>query len=407
MSLRPCSAYMNRCGSAALSAFVLLICAAVSFASPPASAPVKTGRSASTPRAARPAARGVQQSPAELARNARILEEAGAYTRAAETLRQLRGRVARDADLDLALAIDEARAGRLDSARVLLWGPTLTAALADSMPVSRRHEYAWQREGLFLNGQFDGWYWYVARARFEVAAALGRWNDAHRAAREAVAARPLAGKEWLALALSAARDGAEDEMRLAAGNAVRLDPALPEAHYVAGLLEWRAGRRAAALERFRAAVELDSSYREAALALVRSRLPGSSPDSLPAALLTGAREAGLLTSATRPKLEEFVQMEVPAVITRRGQPQIPDSLLVGVPAIELPLAVLVDEHGRAILHELPWFPPANLPQGVVAAVVANLPQWRFSAARRSGRAERVWAAVQYTYRPVGAKSATH
>jgi tetratricopeptide (TPR) repeat protein len=404
MSLPPAIARRGRRGFA-VTALAALLAATAAVAAPTAPSTSAPAHRRPAPRAAKAAPTAARSTPKEIAHDARVLEELGAYTRAAETLRKLRGRVAPDADLDLALALDEARAGMLDSARVLLWGPTLGAALVDSMPTDRRHVYGWEREGLFINGRFDGWYWYVARARMEVASALGRWSDAHEAARQAVAARPLAGKEWLALALTAARDGADEEMRLAAGNAARLDPSLPEAQYVAGLLDWRAGRRSEAQERFRAAVGLDSSYREAALALVRAQLPGSRPDTLPAVLLTGVRRAGLLTSPARPKLEEFEQMDSPAAITKRGQPQMPESITAGLGDIELILPVLVDEHGRAVLHDLPWFPQANLPEAAVGAIVASLPEWRFHPATKNGLPQRVWAAVQYTYRPVATKGA--
>lgn len=386
----------------------VLLAASAALAAPPPSGSAKAPPSRTPKRTAATSRRPTATtSVAELARTARLLDEAGAYTRAVETLRQLRRRVASDADLELTLAIDEARADMLDSARVRLWGPALSAALVDSMPTSRRHIYVWEREALFLNGRFDGWNWYVARARFEVAATLGRWSDAHAAARAAVAARPLAGKEWLALALAASRDGAADESRDAAAQALSLDASLPEAHYVVGLLDWQAGRRAAAQERFRAAVGLDSSYQAAAIALVRAGLPGAKPDSLPAVLLTGAREAGLLTSAMRPKLEEFEQMDSPAVITRRGVPKLPDSILAAVRNVDLIVPVLVDEHGRAVLHELPWYPTGNPPAPVVAAVIASLPDWRFGPARKNGLPQRVWAAVEYTYKTVGPGSPGH
>src|SRR6185369_6108405 len=142
----------------------------------------------------------------------------------------------------------------------------------------------------------------------------GRWHEARQAAEVAVAARPLAGKEWLLLAVCAGREGDRGAAETAAARAAVLDPTLPEARYLAGLFAWRGGRRAAAQSEFRAAVALDSSYRAPALALVRSRLPGAAPDSLPAEFLTGVREVGMLTSPMGPKLEEFVQMDTPASI---------------------------------------------------------------------------------------------
>ena len=400
-------ARIGRAPRAVAVALLALLAAAaypVAGATPPApsthSKPAVRKAGLAKPATRRPAPRALSPADAQrLATSARSLEEMGGYTRATEALRQLRSRVAPDGDLELALAIDEARSGDLDSARVRLWGPLLTAALADTLPVTRRQPYAWQREPRWLNGRFDGWHWYVARARAEVAAALGRWGEAHAAAILAVAARPMAGKEWLVLAISAAHDGTPGEAQLAAEMARRLDPTLPEAQYLAGLLDWRAGRRNEAQAGFRAAVALDSTYRDAAIALVRSRLPGAAPDTLPTALLVGAREAGLLTSPVRPKLEEFVQMDSPALIVKRGPSQVPESLTTQVRRLDLILPVLVDERGRAVLNELPWFSPATLPAPVVSALLAGLPEWRFSPARRNGAAQRVWAAVQYSYRP--------
>jgi len=143
----------------------------------------------------------------DVARVARQLEDAGAYDSAAVVLRALRARAAPDADLDLALALDLARTGALRSAHLLLYGPALDSALVDSCPPARRRPYRGDRDELWLTGRFDGWRWYVARARAEVDARLGRWADAREAARRAVAERPLAGREWLVAAVCAGRAG--------------------------------------------------------------------------------------------------------------------------------------------------------------------------------------------------------
>ena len=137
------------------------------------------------PRSATNAAAAASQTPLELAKAARQLEELGAYGAAAVKLGELRRRVAPDADLDLALAMDLARNGAVDSAAALMWTPRMDAALADSLSLIRRHTYPWEREGLWVNGKFDGWNWYVARVRVELAATLGRWSDARRAAEPA------------------------------------------------------------------------------------------------------------------------------------------------------------------------------------------------------------------------------
>jgi len=335
----------------------------------------------------------------QMATNARALEESGAYGQARETLRGLRGRVRPDADLELALALDEARSGQIDSAAVRLWSPLLSQAIVDSMPLTRRIPYRWQHEGSWLDGRFDGWHWYVARARAEVAASLGHWSEACDAARQAVAARERCGLEWLILAVCAGRAGDLDEAERAARAAVWRDPTLPEAKYLAGLYDWRAGRRMAAQESFRAAMALDSSYREPALALVRSRLPGLAPDTLPAGLLGGVRAIGLLTSPARPKLEEFVQMDTPATIVRQDLLPPPDSLKGTLPRIELYLPILVDERGRAVLHQLPSSTAAQLPDPLLRLTLESLLTWRFTPAVRLGRPQRVWANVQVSYHP--------
>jgi hypothetical protein len=346
-----------------------------------------------------------------LASEALSLEERGAYGRAAEALRELRRSTAPDADLEIALALDEARSGRLDSAAALLWGPLLTAALADTLPVSRRHDYLGGREHLWINGTFDGWHWYIARARAEVAAARGGWEEALPAARLSVAARPLAGKEWLILAVCAgrfaatldtgaqlaARSWVEPEAANAAARAAFLDPSLPEARYLAGLHAWRARSRATAQSEFRAALALDSTYRAPALALVRSRLPASAPDTLPTVLLTGVREIGLLTSSIGPKIEESIQLDQPASLLEEADPGLSDSLRATFTARQMALPVLIDERGRIVLHELPWFDPARLPEIGVSRVVGSLPRWRFEPGMKNGEPRRMWGAIEINF----------
>jgi hypothetical protein len=334
-----------------------------------------------------------------MATDARTLEEIGAYGQAMETLRQLRGRVRPDADLELALALNEARSGQLDSAAARLWSPLLSKAIVDSMPLARRTPYLWKHEASWLNGRFEGWHWYVARARAEVAARMGRWSDARDAARQAVAARERCGLEWLILAVCAGRAGDLEEAERAARAAARLDPTLPEARYLAGLYDWRAGRLAAAHEGFRAAVALDSSYREAALALVRSRLPGFAPDTLPAGLTGGVRAIALLTSPARPKFEEFVQMDATATVVRGEMLPLPDSLRGRIPLLDMTLPILVDERGRAALHQLPWSTAEKLSDPVLRLTLESLLTWRFNPALRRGKPQRGWANMRVIYTP--------
>ncbi len=361
-------------------------------AAPPRTTPTKKATS-------RAAARAPGRPPLEQARGARELDDIGAYARAAEILKTLRARVKLDGDLELALALDEARTGRIDSAVVRLSGLTLTAAAADSLPPARRREYPYTRELAWMNGRFDGWHWYVVRARAELAALQGRWTDALAAARQCVEARPLSGKDWAILSVCAARAGEPGEARHAAEQALALDPTLPEAYHLAGLWAWRDGRRNDAVASFRQAVALDSSYRAAALALIRARLPGTAPDSLPVELLNGIRRVALLTSPEGPKPEEFVQMDVSAIMETSPDSAVVDSIRPGVKPLQLVLSVLVDENGRAVLSEVPWYPPTQLDFRKVTRILASVPGWRFRPAERLGRPHRVWVSLDYYLNP--------
>ena len=347
---------------------------------------------------AAPAPRPPQASaPSEQARLAKMLEDDGAYESAAVTLRALRARVAPDADLDLALALDLARAGAPDSARSLLQGPNLSAALADSCPPARRRPYG---PTATRCGRTDATRAGAGPSRgrgpkWTPGSAAGRRPRA--AARLAVTERPLAGREWLVVAVCSGRAGdlagAERQARLAA----YLDPMLPEAQYLVGLFEWRAGRRGDALQRFAAAVALDSLYEPAVRARQRLRFfPGAAPDSLPGVFLTGGREAGLLTSPVRPKLESASSLDRGAVVLQRTMVPVPDSIQVEIKPLRIILPVLVDERGRAVLCELPWLPPGDLPAPLVAVLLQSLPGWRFAPAERFGQPVRGWTSVTIT-----------
>jgi tetratricopeptide (TPR) repeat protein len=334
---------------------------------------------------------------AEWARQAKRLEDGGAYDSAATALRMLRARVAPDADLELALALDLARAGALDSARVLLDGPFLSAAAAESCPPARRRPYGPNRDALWTNGLHDGWTWAIARARAEVDARLGRWQEAQAAAALAAAQRPLAGREWLVAAVCSARAGDLTGAERQAREAARLDPMLPESQYLVGLFDWRAGRRADALRQFALAAGLDSLYQPAVRARQRLRFfPGAAPDSLPAVFLTREREAGLLTSPVGPKLESAPTYERGAVVLKRTMVPVPDSVQVEIKPLRLILPVLVDERGRVVLCELPWVAPEDLPAPLVAVLLESLPGWRFAPAERFGQPVLGWSAVTIT-----------
>lgn len=363
----------------------------------PAPASKAVGKPAAA--ASKPAA---SRRPIELASEARVFEEQGNYASALVALKALRAVQGPDADVELAIALDEARTGFADSAWVRLHGPLLTAALADTAGRSRRAEYPFQRESMWVNGRFDGWYWYVARARAELAYARRDWKEALSMASRAAQARPLSGKEALLLALAAGRSGDAAFAEAAASWACFLEPWLPEAHYLAGIWAWRNGRRAEARAQIESAAQLDSTWRDPALALSRLRLPGMPADSLPVRFLTGVRACAMLTSAKRPKQEEFVQFDATPMLVFNPQPPPPDSLRalmkLSKPA-QVYVQVLVDETGRAVLAELPYVTEAQVPAGIVNHVIENIGAWRFIAARKFDKPQRAWASVEYVLQP--------
>ena len=356
------------------------------------------GTSAATQPATRRSATTIS-TPAELAYDARTLEDAGAYSRMRDVLRGLRQRVPLDGDLEIALALAEARSGAVDSAWSRLSGPVLSAAAFDTVPSRRWVEYAPEHEAAWIDGRFDGWHWYVWRARLEIAASRGRWLDALDAARQCVRARPYTGKEWVMLAVCAGRAGQAEESKRAAALAATLDPTLPEAHYMEGWWDWKEGRRAEAQNHFRQAVSLDSTFRPAAFALVLSRLPGAAPDTLPSRLLTGVRRVGLLTSPEGPKLEAFVQVDMPATVEAAANPLAGDTLKPGTRPIKLRLSLLVDERGRVALNDLPVFSSRQVPITKVVSVLASLPRWRFAPAMRHGEPRRSWSTIEVEIQP--------
>lgn len=332
----------------------------------------------------------------EIGRRARGFEDRGDYAQALAEWRRMRAVTPLDGDLELATALDEARAGHLDSAAVRLAGPILSAAAVDTLPASRYRSYAADRSDLYANGKFDGWHWYVWRARAEVAMARGRWDEATVAARACVAARPISGKEWLLLAVCAGRVGLADEARAAVRQATVLDATLPEVHYLAGVWAWRAGRRADAHACFRAAIAADPGMPEPAVSLARSRLPGTAPDSLPTRFLTGQRSVGMLTSTAWPKIGDHQQIEQAPLLTHREDPVLSDSLkAAGGPKVLVWL--FVDDQGRVILNDLPWASGGGYPTPVIADLLKHLATWRFQPAKIQGAPRAIWADVQYAF----------
>ena len=385
------------CGVGQLTARAQSSSAPKPAAKPAAPKPTAT-RSAAT-KTAKPAA-GIKT--IDVAIQARGLEEQGNYAGALTQLKRLRGMQGPDADLELAIALDEARTGQADSAWARLHGPLLSAALEDTAGLRRRAEYPFQREGAWVNGTFDGWYWYVARARAELAIARRDWREALKMANRAAQARPLSGKEALLLALAASHAGDAELGEAAANWAAFLEPWLPEAHYLAGHWAWRNGRRAEAREALQIAAELDSSWRDPVLAMARLSLPGSRPDSLPVRFLTGARTCAQLTSARRPKQEEYIQFDRTPALVFSPQTQPPDSLRKLLPIrkpTNLYVQVLVSETGHALMLDLPYVTEAQVPAAVVNHIQEQVGRWRFIPAVKFEKPQRSWASVQFTLQP--------
>jgi hypothetical protein len=94
----------------------LSCCLAVAAPTPPAK-PSTTPAKAAKPAAAKPAAAkaaGASTKPIDIATRARVFEEQGAYASALAELRRLRSVQGPDADVELAVALDEARVGLID-----------------------------------------------------------------------------------------------------------------------------------------------------------------------------------------------------------------------------------------------------------------------------------------------------
>lgn len=371
-----------------------LACAA-SAAAPPARTP--SGKPAAARQPVAPSAK-----PIDVATQARVFEEQGNYASALLELRRLRTLQGPDADVELMLALDEARTGFADSAWVRLHSPLVSKALADTAGRVRRTEYPFQRESMLVNGSFDGWYWYIARARAELALQRHDWAEAVAMANRAVLARPLSGKDALLLALAASHAGDATLGEAAAAWAGYLEPWLPEPHYLSGLWAWRNGRRAEARVELETAAALDSNWRDPVLALARLQLPGMPADSLPTRFLTGVRSCAMLTSAKRPKQEEFVQFDATPMLAFNPQPPPPDSLRATMKLkkpTQVFVQVLVSETGRPLMAELPYVTEAQIPAGVVHHVLEQIRMWRFVAARKFNKPQRAWASVEYILQP--------
>ena len=127
-------------------------------------------------------------------------------------------------------------------------------------------------------------------------------------------------------------------------------------------------------------------------------MPGAPPDPLPKELFHGVRRAALLTSPDRPKLEEFDQVEVAAQLVKRVDPPA-GTPREGVKQVQLMVSVLVDEGGRVVLADLPWFTPDQLSVDIFTRALATLPEWEFVPARKRGEPHPVWSAIEFVLNP--------
>jgi hypothetical protein len=121
------------------------------------------------------------------------------------------------------------------------------------------------------------------------------------------------------------------------------------------------------------------------------------PDTFPTQFLVGVRQAGLLTSPARPKLDEFEQMDTPATTLSQDMPAIPDSMRARIGGKPIVISIMVDERGRAVLNDMPWLPPTELNRYVASIVSAAVPSWRFTPAVRLHAPRRVWAAIEVPF----------
>ncbi|NOT34861.1 MAG: tetratricopeptide repeat protein [Candidatus Eisenbacteria bacterium] len=348
--------------------------------------------------AARPGVPGVD--PEQLVRDIQASEEQGLWRIAADKLQLLRSGVPADPDLDLWLAWYEARAGRPDSAQVLLDNPVLMKAANDSLPMSRWQEYPWKHSGAWGTGRFEGWHWYVWRTRLELAAARGDWNAALAAARRSTSIREVFAHDWWLRGLCAAQLGKWDEARESATRAMALDPILPEAKFLSGYLAWRDGRREVAVERFTAALAIDTTYHDAGLALIGVRRRGSKPPAMPTAMLSGLRRAALLISPEGPKMETFQQFDLsPNIVGRVDLPMLAATGKTEGAPVRIFISLLLDAEGDVALVDVPHYLPSQLDPARVAQVIAKMRDWDFSPAIRNGEPRPAWASQDFTFQP--------
>jgi hypothetical protein len=132
------------------------------------------------------------------------------------------------------------------------------------------------------------------------------------------------------------------------------------------------------------------------------RLPGVRPDSLPSTFLTGSRACAMLTSAERPKREEFTQYDRTPALLFNPQNEAPDSLsrqLHLTKPLQIFVQVLVSERGLPLLAEMPWVTEDRMPASLVHHVMADIASWRFLPAIKFSQPQRSWVSVEYIIKP--------
>jgi hypothetical protein len=63
------------------------------------------------------------------------------------------------------------------------------------------------------------------------------------------------------------------------------------------------------------------------------------------------------------------------------------------------MTILIDERGRAVLHELPYSSQSLFPEPLVRLVLGSVPKWRYHPAMKFGQARRTWANIQLDLTP--------
>src|SRR5262249_51631646 len=65
----------------------------------------------------------------------------------------------------------------------------------------------------------------------------------------------------------------------------------------------------------------------------------------------------------------------------------------------LVLSLLIDEQGRPVVNEIPWFRPGELPEHKMTRILNSVPSWRFTPAMRLGSPHAVWINMDFSFNP--------